>query len=421
MALTSGQPPHWRLARLELRGIRGFRSLDLDFSSGTPQRPAPSVVIGTNGTGKTTLLRAIVLGLVDESDAQALLAFPNGGLLSTGAREGSITVHLRGRRGQRETRTKTIHRVRSGERIVDITSLPDIDSPSADTGAAPLFVAAYGIARTRRGESLTRAYRHFDSVETLFNYDAQLVPAELGLRRFKDFAGTKRFTSTINALKRALNLKSGTTFTLPKGGGVEVSGPQVGSRVPLEGLADGYRINLAWIFDLFGHAMTADAWDEKGRMSGILLVDELEQHAHPAVQRILLDRLRSVFPGMQIICTTHSPLVALGQANENVIALHRRRGQVRRVEVRSNMAGMTAEDLLEHGGLFGTSPFPPEMDSRLKRHKALTAVKDSGKPLSASKSKEVASLGRRLTEEALTATAPDLAQEIRDLRQKFAI
>ena len=47
-------------------------------------------------------------------------------------------------------------------------------------------------------------------------------------------------------------------------------------------------------------------------LEGILLIDELEQHLHPRWQRTILGQLRKSFPKLQIIATTHSPLVASG-------------------------------------------------------------------------------------------------------------
>ena len=37
-----------------------------------------TIVIGANGTGKTTLLRSIALGLADAKDSSGLLAEPSG-------------------------------------------------------------------------------------------------------------------------------------------------------------------------------------------------------------------------------------------------------------------------------------------------------------------------------------------------------
>ena len=48
--------------------------------------------------------------------------------------------------------------------------------------------------------------------------------------------------------------------------------------------------------------------------SGIVLIDEIELHLHPAWQRDILPRLMATFPNVQFFVTTHSPLV-LAQLN----------------------------------------------------------------------------------------------------------
>ena len=50
----------FRLSRLEVRDFRGIEQLDLDLPSGEP-----SVIVGANNSGKTTVLSALALGLRD--------------------------------------------------------------------------------------------------------------------------------------------------------------------------------------------------------------------------------------------------------------------------------------------------------------------------------------------------------------------
>lgn len=49
--------------------------------------------------------------------------------------------------------------------------------------------------------------------------------------------------------------------------------------------------------------------------SGIVLIDEIELHLHPEWQRKIIHALRSTFPNIQFIITTHSPQV-LGEVKE---------------------------------------------------------------------------------------------------------
>jgi predicted ATP-binding protein involved in virulence len=43
--------------------------------------------------------------------------------------------------------------------------------------------------------------------------------------------------------------------------------------------------------------------------TGIVIIDEIDLHLHPALERVVLSRFQKVFPRLQFIISTHSPLV----------------------------------------------------------------------------------------------------------------
>ena len=53
-------------------------------------------------------------------------------------------------------------------------------------------------------------------------------------------------------------------------------------------------------------------------MSGIVLIDEIDLHLHPAWQRMVLPTLSKAFPNLQFIVTSHSPLVASAARAKNI-------------------------------------------------------------------------------------------------------
>jgi hypothetical protein len=52
--------------------------------------------------------------------------------------------------------------------------------------------------------------------------------------------------------------------------------------------------------------------------SAVVLIDEVELHLHPGLQRTFLPSLRRVFPNAQFIVTTHSPQVLSSVHSRNV-------------------------------------------------------------------------------------------------------
>src|SRR5262245_42910864 len=212
------------ISRIRLENIRGFRELDLDLrdSDGEPRRR--TLIIGQNGTCKTTVLRAIALSFCDLGEANALLVEPIGGFISANSPSGLIHVHLEVDELrlwlERENGKDSVKRQARSR------SFP-VDSP-------PL-VCGYGAGRYGVGPETGRDYRIVDSVYTLFDYRRTLLDPELTLRRLGDFLGTSRYQAVLSCIKISLGLTSEDEIQLPKGGGVELSGPSIGGRVRLEG------------------------------------------------------------------------------------------------------------------------------------------------------------------------------------------
>jgi len=86
-------------------------------------------------------------------------------------------------------------------------------------------------------------------------------------------------------------------------------------------LSDGYHVFIALVADIARRAVMLnqfDGADAPARVEGVVLIDELDLHLHPRWQRIALPRLRSVFPRLQFVVTTHSPQVLSSVENRQV-------------------------------------------------------------------------------------------------------
>jgi len=56
---------------------------------------------------------------------------------------------------------------------------------------------------------------------------------------------------------------------------------------------------------------------------GIVIIDELDMHLHPKWQRHVVQDLKSAFPNMQFVVTTHSPFIVQSLASDELINLDR--------------------------------------------------------------------------------------------------
>jgi predicted ATP-binding protein involved in virulence len=85
-----------------------------------------------------------------------------------------------------------------------------------------------------------------------------------------------------------------------------------GDQQPFMNLSDGQRSMLALVGDLAQKAATLNPHlgaDVLQETEGVVLIDELDLHLHPTWQRHVIEDLRSTFPRLQFICTTHSPFL----------------------------------------------------------------------------------------------------------------
>lgn len=348
------------ISRIRLENIRGFRELDLDLRGPDGQPRQRTLIIGKNGTCKTTLLRAIALGLC--KDADALLAEPVGDLLSEEL--GKVQIQL------------AVPELGPGVETEVTTYLANEEGRDRVIGQDPpgtFLVCGYGAGRYGVGPDSGREYRVLDSVYTLFDYRQTLLDPELTLRRLRDFS-VPRYEAVLRAIKTAMGLSVDDQIRPAKGGGIELYGPSIGRRISLEGWADGYRLTLSWLLDLYGWAMRADRIDDAGHVLGILLIDELEQHLHPSMQAEILPRISKALPKMQLFATTHSPLVALDARPEELVVLRREGDQVVAETSVPDFTGYSAEDMLADERLFDTEVYGPEMREKVSRYRSLAAV-----------------------------------------------
>lgn len=94
-------------------------------------------------------------------------------------------------------------------------------------------------------------------------------------------------------------------------------------RHPFHELSDGYRNTLSLIADIAYRMAVLNPQflgDVTKKTPGIVLIDEVDLHLHPIWQKRILKTLKNVFPLVQFIVTTHSPsIISSAKADELLI------------------------------------------------------------------------------------------------------
>jgi hypothetical protein len=314
------------ITKVALKNVRCFREATLNLESqGKPTMW--TVVVGDNGDGKTTLLRAIAMGLCDESSAAALHRELAGDFVRKGEGRASVEVHLRGKDNRHYVINTRIKPLPAFERVTQkVFEVTGKNRKELDQGSFPwkeIFVSGYGAGRQTEGSENFRKYVAVDALYTLFWYTQPLQNPELvwgrllrHARRYPgrqkaDEAERKANKRVAELLSKVLMLKEPYRISLTSEG---IEGRERGQHIPLEALGDGHRATIAWVLDLLSWWLLYDK-KQKRQVTGIVLVDELEQHLHPKWQRTIVGLLSKHFPRIQFITTTHSPLCARGTAD----------------------------------------------------------------------------------------------------------
>ena len=323
-----------------LRNVRLFTdtpTVDAPFPRPASDRGQWIVLVGENGVGKTTLLRALALALAPPAVASKLLderlpLVRNGGdasvavTLDTGRRE--IVI-------RREGRTEVI----------------DAVAPPAEE---PPWVVAYGV---RRGNALGEKDRATElgavgEFHTLFERPAALYPAAQWLRDLDgDVLREQRrsprkegappgpreavWQSVVQALQTILGV---TAVEVKDGGAVYVTHPEFG-HVPFEAMSDGYLGTAGWIIDMIARWIDRQSSDDEPigphvlrQMCGLALIDEIDLHLHPVWQLRIIRDVRQLFPRMSFIVTTHNPLALQGARAGEIFVMRRQGARVELVQ-----------------------------------------------------------------------------------------
>lgn len=145
--------------------------------------------------------------------------------------------------------------------------------------------------------------------------------------------------------------------------------------VPVSHTSDGIKAAISLVADIAYRCVRLNpAYGAEAclRTQGVVLIDEVDLFLHPSWQQIILSELRTIFPEIQFVVTTHSPQVVSSVPRECLRIVSD--GSV----YMSNgpTQGIDVGDLLQQ--VFGTSPLPEQVEivQKLERLRVLAAEGD---------------------------------------------
>jgi predicted ATP-binding protein involved in virulence len=314
------------LVNFELENLGPVREADLALDRHF------NVLAGVNGAGKSTILSAIAL-MLGRYSAGVRTGRAAGNFERDRIRKGARTVRAvaaaraedqsdftwsagisrPGRRvlgltASREMIEFAVSRAEAIERSPERASLPIVvfysvnravlDVPLRIRGKVPFGqYAALEDALTQGARSFRTFFAWFRDREDVENE----TRAEGSRRRDPQLTAVRRAVAGMLPGFENLRVKRQPLRMLITKGGVDLK---------VDELSDGEKCMLAMVGDLARRLAVANPGMRNPLEGyGIVLIDEVELHLHPAWQREAVVRLRQTFPNCQFIVTTHSAQV----------------------------------------------------------------------------------------------------------------
>ncbi|MCK1332154.1 energy-coupling factor transporter ATP-binding protein EcfA2 [Bradyrhizobium sp. GM2.2] len=348
-----GSPNEFAASRIEaikLTNIGLFEQLELKFQTQIPGVPgaAWTVIFGPNGCGKSSILRAIGLALSgNEASAAA------GRLLQVGKTEASIELTF----GSQVLRTRLVR-----NRDVSVV-------PSATTPVQGGLALVLGFPALRGAPSINP--KGPAPLEARLAEPADLLPLVSGevdrrLGSFKQWLinvleqagrGDARAVAkkalldniihdVVPGMFRKLAPLDSSYVIRVKIDDKDVASPE---DVPFDDLSQGMSSIFNWLgvlvqrmYDFYPQAA------EPQKEHAITLIDEIDAHLHPDWQRRLVELSKKFFPNVQVIATSHSPLLAGALRGKEMCVLERdrRSGRVGPLPFDLDFYGRSSQEIL---------------------------------------------------------------------------
>ena len=341
-----------KIKQLDLSNIGRFEQLTLPLASQSETGSNITVITGNNGTGKTTLLKAITTALSwftarlrrEKGNGRTIaeIDIKNG--------QSSAQIWLKAEYSSNKILQWSTAKARQGRinlrksTLTEVTQLAEHYRQALtdnDTTALPL-IFFYGVDRYIHKFDINLS-KEPDLFSQFSGYDGKGATFSNFFSWFKqreDIENEQRMApSVLTELKNDLSPEQFSTLLarqeLLKDKPLEVVRQAISTFMPgynnlqirrqpqphmtidkddesldINQLSQGEKSLLALIGDIARRlALTHPALNNPLEGDGIVLIDEVDLHLHPKWQRSLIDKLAAAFPNCQFILTTHSPLV----------------------------------------------------------------------------------------------------------------
>lgn len=322
-----------KIKEISLKNIGNISDLSLSFNEHM------NVICGTNGIGKTTILKAIKSVFKDyESELKK----------KYGTNEGTIVVKADDGREEEEKIHAIFPSAENKNMSVFSTDINKIiiNPDNRELKYNPLrSMSRYpdrelSVLSSQRDRFLENTVN--DNLKSWF---INRVAAEKIQNNLSDIEKIN-----INTMKNAISLiDSEIKYKTIEMDNFEILLEDHGNEVYLEFESTGFKNILFIVLGIMAEIEFRFKNMAIGCFNGIVLIDEVELHLHPAWQNKIIEILKSTFPKVQFIVTTHSPAVLQSLDKDEIIPLFIDDGDVdiKKLDLSEyGLKGWTLEEIL---------------------------------------------------------------------------
>ena len=328
------------VARLTIENIRSVERLDIQLPSN--ELAGWHVVLGDNGAGKSTVVRALALAFMGNRNAEATRQDWSHWIGAAGG-TGAVNVRIKphphdeltglGRPPERDPevrlRIATEHADDGRNGNTSLSFSGRFATRTIWGGGSGWFSASFGPFRRFSGgdPTMDRLYHSHPRLAPHLSAFGEAVALNESLRWLRDLHfRALEADEQAAAIKDAVISFVNNSELLPHGTRIkDVTSERVAvvdgrnSQLAVEEMSDGYRSILSLTFELlrlmfsvFGtNAALAGVDMQQGivNLPGVVVIDEVDAHLHPSWQQRIGSWFVRSFPAVQFFVTTHSPII----------------------------------------------------------------------------------------------------------------
>jgi uncharacterized protein (TIGR02646 family) len=342
-----------RITRVRLENFRCVEELEFEVPT-----TGWKMLIGENGTGKSSILQAVAIALMGRQQARRL------------ARLGDLDPEKIVRRGASSARV-LVHQAAAMEPIEVRVTRQGFEYPRGRAHQKAILLG-FGSARwLPRPKFIRPETDDWIRVRNLVNPFVPVCDANRWLRELGP--RTNRFRAAESVVKALLRLPTTARLRVVQEElRLEYEGEPRSRALTLDQLSDGYQSALAMATGIMGPLFSK--WDVMREAEGIVLVDELDAHLHPRWKMRIVEDLRRAFPNVQFVCSTHEPLCLRGLQDREILLLRKAEGALVYTDELPSPKNMRVDQLLT-SRFFGLhSTLDPETERDLERYYDLLAL-----------------------------------------------